>query len=95
MTVEFKLQSFHKCYYTINTLIGGISSMDKEALVNYIQSVINSRYAGLQVAFAEDNNLSAAYVNDVLRGRREPGEKILDAVGVERITVYRLKVDGA
>jgi len=69
--------------------------MDKEALVNYIQSVINSRYAGLQVAFAEDNNLSAAYVNDVLRGRREPGEKILDAVGVERITVYRLKVDGA
>lgn len=35
-------------------------------------------------------------VNDVLRGRREPGRKILDAVGIERITVYRLKKrDGA
>jgi hypothetical protein len=69
--------------------------MNKEALINYIQCVIDSKYAGLQVAFAEDNNLSAAYVNDVLRGRREPGKKILNAVGVERFTVYRIKSDGA
>ncbi|HEY9611232.1 hypothetical protein [Allocoleopsis sp.] len=70
--------------------------MNKDELISYIQSVIGSRYAGLQAAFAQDNDLSAAYVNDVLRGRREPGKKILDAVGVERITVYRLKLrDGA
>jgi len=65
--------------------------MNKDELISYIQSVINSRYAGLQAAFAQDNGLSAAYVNDVLRCRREPGKKILDAVGIERITVYRLK----
>jgi len=70
--------------------------MNKDELISYIQSVINSRYAGSQAAFAQDNDLSAAYVNDVLRGRREPGKKILDTVGVERITVYRLKAgDGA
>jgi hypothetical protein len=65
--------------------------MNKDEFISYIQSVINSKYAGLQAAFAQDNDLSAAYVNDVLRGRREPGKKILDAVGVERITVYKLK----
>jgi hypothetical protein len=70
--------------------------MNKDELISYIQSVISSKYAGLQTAFAQDNDLSGAYVNDVLRGRREPGKKILDAVGVERITVYRLKLrDGA
>lgn len=69
--------------------------MNKEELLVYIQRLIDSRYAGLQVAFAQDHELSAAYVNDVLRGRREPGKKILDAVGVERITVYRPKSDGS
>lgn len=65
--------------------------MNREELLVYVQRVIDSKYAGLQVAFAQYNELSAAYVNDVLRGRREPGKKILDAVGVERITVYRPK----
>lgn len=91
MTVQLKLQCLHGCYYTIDKLINGISSMNKDELTAYIHSIIDSRYAGLQVAFAEDNDLSAAYVNDVLRGRREPGKKILDAVGVERVTTYRLK----
>lgn len=91
VTVELKLQGFHRCYYTINKLIDGISSMNKEELIAHIQSVIDSRYAGLQSAFAQDNGLSAAYVNDVLRSRREPGKKILDAVGAERVTIYRLR----
>lgn len=68
--------------------------MDKQELIAYIKSIIDSKYSGLQVGFAQDHGLSAAYVNDVLRGRREPGKKILDAVGVERITTYKLKNDG-
>jgi len=91
MLIQLELEAFHECYYTINKRINGISSMNKDEFISYIQSVINSKYAGLQAAFAQDNDLSAAYVNDVLRGRREPGKKILDAVGVERITVYKLK----
>jgi hypothetical protein len=41
--------------------------MNKEELLVYIQRIIDSKYAGLQVAFAQDNQLSAAYVNDVLK----------------------------
>ena len=33
--------------------------------------------AGSQVAWAKAHDLGAAYVSDVLNGRREPGAKIL------------------
>ena len=39
--------------------------------------------AGSQSAFAAQNCLSTGYVSDVLAGRREPGLKILRALGVE------------
>jgi hypothetical protein len=67
--------------------------MNKEELIRHIQSVIDSKYAGLQKGFADDNDLSAAYVNDVLRGRREPGKKMLDAVGVKKVVSYQLIQD--
>ncbi len=47
--------------------------------------------AGSQKAFAAKAGLSPAYVNDVLQHRREPADAILDAVGLERDTVYRRK----
>lgn len=47
--------------------------------------------AGSQRAFAQQYKLSAAYVNDVVRRRREPGQKILDALGVDRVVTYREK----
>jgi hypothetical protein len=67
--------------------------MNKDKLIAYIQSIIDKQYGGLQAGFAQDNDMSAAYVNDVLRGRREPGQKILNAVGVEKVVTYR-KIDG-
>lgn len=94
MTVELELQCLHKVYYTINKLIDGILLMNKDELIAYIQSVIDTEYGGSQAAFAQDKEMSAAYVNDVLRNRREPGQKILDAVGVERVVTYR-RIDGA
>ncbi len=45
--------------------------------------------AGSQSAWARCADVSQAYVNDVLRGRREPGEAILQALGLERVTAYR------
>jgi transcriptional regulator with XRE-family HTH domain len=45
--------------------------------------------AGSQQAFARQCDISAQYINDVLRGRREPGQKILTALGVERVVTYR------
>lgn len=63
----------------------------KEELIQYVQSVIDEVYAGSQVKFAREKGISPAYLNDILHNRREPGPKILDAIGVESVVVYRFK----
>lgn len=45
--------------------------------------------AGGQRRFAEAHGFSAAYVNDVLRGKRDLADRILAAIGVRRIVVYQ------
>jgi hypothetical protein len=47
--------------------------------------------AGSQRAFADQHKISLQYVNDVLRGRRDPGQKILDALGIDRVVIYQEK----
>jgi hypothetical protein len=47
--------------------------------------------AGSQRAFADQHQIALQYINDVLRGRRKPGQKILDALGIERVVSYREK----
>lgn len=44
--------------------------------------------AGSQRAWAMKHGISAPYVADVLRGRREPAGKVLDALGLERVVTY-------
>lgn len=46
---------------------------------------------GTQTAFAAKHGISLPYVNDVLRGHRDPGDKILDALGLEKVVTYRRK----
>lgn len=43
--------------------------------------------AGSNRAWAAANDVTAAYVSDVLLGRREPGPSICAALGVERVVV--------
>ena len=43
---------------------------------------------GSQRAFAKSIGVSPAYLSDVLKGRREPGPKILDALGITRRATY-------
>jgi hypothetical protein len=45
--------------------------------------------AGSQLAWATAHDLAATYISDVINGRREPGMKLLAALGVERIIIYR------
>ena len=46
-----------------------------------------TRRAGSQRAWARQHGVSAAYVSDVLLGRRNPGSKILEPLGlVQRVT---------
>lgn len=47
--------------------------------------------AGGQSAWAEKNGLSSQYVCDVAKGRRAPGKAILDALGLEKMVIYREK----
>jgi len=45
--------------------------------------------AGSQTAFAAANSISITYVSEVLAGRRDPGRKILAALGLTRVVLYR------
>ena len=47
--------------------------------------------AGNQTAFAKLHGMSLAYVNDVMNKRADPGQKILDALGLEKVVTYRRK----
>ncbi len=49
------------------------------------------RQAGSQRAAARSLGVSAAYLNDVLRGRRAVSARLARALGLERVTVYRVK----
>lgn len=57
----------------------------------YIKEYIETCYNGSQQALARDSGCSEAYISQVLTGRRTPGKKILDAVGLEKIVDYRVK----
>lgn len=46
------------------------------------------RQMGGQSNFAKAHGISTAYVNDILQGRRDPGKKILDAIGFEKQVFY-------
>ena len=45
--------------------------------------------AGGQKAFADTHCLSTSYVNDVLHGRKDAGDGILDALGLVRVVRYK------
>lgn len=57
--------------------------------LNYIKELIELDYSS-QKQFAQQHDLSQAYVSDVLSGRRDPGEKFLAAIGAARVVCYRL-----
>lgn len=47
------------------------------------------RVAGNQAAFAKLHGLTPAYVGDVIHGRRQLADKILRAIGIEKVVTYR------
>jgi transcriptional regulator with XRE-family HTH domain len=44
-----------------------------------------------QNAVAAELGVSPAYLSDVLNQRKEPGEGILEPLGIERVVTYRRK----
>jgi transcriptional regulator with XRE-family HTH domain len=46
--------------------------------------------AGGQQQFADSIGVSQGYVNDILAGKREPGPKILLALGYKKVSLYEM-----
>jgi transcriptional regulator with XRE-family HTH domain len=44
-----------------------------------------------QAEVAAQLGISASYLCDLLKGRREPAKKVCDALGLERVVSYRRK----
>lgn len=69
------------------------SLLDIDDVTNALAKAIAQ--AGTQAKWGAENGVSTAYVSDALNGRREPGKKILDALGYEAVTYYRVKAKGS
>lgn len=46
---------------------------------------------GGAASWAREMDISASYISDVLNRRREPGPRILKAMGLESVTIYQEK----
>jgi hypothetical protein len=63
--------------------------MTEQQVLERLRTAIDA--AGGQRKFAEQHGFTPAYVHDVLYGKRALADRILAAIGVERLVVYRLK----
>lgn len=63
---------------------GGFAT--EAALLERLRIVVAG--AGNQQLAARQLGVSAQYLCDVIKGRREPGKKLLDALGYRRVVVY-------
>ena len=48
-----------------------------------------AKKAGSQKALAQEWGISEQYLSDILKGRREPGNKVLGQLGLVKMLVYR------
>lgn len=63
--------------------------MDNKWLVNHLYLLIAE--LGSQKAVAKKLKISQQYLNDILRGRREPGDKILKPLGLKKVISYEYR----
>lgn len=61
--------------------------MDQKEFIKYLKDLAGNNQARL----AHRLGISPAYLSDVLKGRRAPGKKILDAVGFDKKVEYQEK----
>jgi hypothetical protein len=55
-----------------------------------VEKMLRRMVEGNQAAWAKRNKISLGYVNDVLNGRRLPGDKITQAMGLEKALLWRV-----
>ena len=64
--------------------------MTKEAVLKVLRKRIAQRGAAAQ--YARNWGLSPSSLCDILAGRREPNDAVLDALGLVRVVTYKAKV---
>lgn len=67
--------------------------MEKEHITNdKLRNLLKKscKEAGSQRKWAMENDFSAAYVGDVLKGNRDPGDKIGKALGYKKVNGWVL-----
>jgi hypothetical protein len=63
--------------------------MDLNTVLNILDQ--RCREQGSRLSWAKAHHVSPSYVNTVFSGRREPGKKILDALGITKRIEYQWK----
>lgn len=53
-----------------------------------------ARTYGSQKALAEHCGVNPSWLSDILRGRRDPGQKLLTALGFRRVVTYERLLEG-
>ena len=66
--------------------------MDETQLRVHLDNLADN--AGSQRALAKELGISEAFLTDVLRYRRNPGEKLLKALGLRKIILYEESPNG-
>lgn len=67
----------------------GVSEKEFHMTAEEVRDILRKAIDGNASAWARPLGISQAYVSDVLAGRREPGDKILQALKLEKVVTYR------
>lgn len=67
--------------------------MTEQEVIEHLR--VACQNAGGQKAFAKLYRFSTAFVSDVVNGKRHPSDRILEAIGLERVVTYRKKRVGS
>lgn len=66
-----------------------MDGMNKQQVIIYLTGKVVEAHS--QKALAEKIQVTPSFLNDVLMGKRNPTGKILDYLGLEKVTIYRKK----
>lgn len=59
--------------------------------VENVRAMLATKAGENRSEYARKNGLSPSYINEIIKGTREPGDKVLKVLGLERVVTYRRK----
>lgn len=65
--------------------------MTRDSVIKKVEKIIEER--GTKKAAAEFLGVSQQYLGDLLKGRRDPGEKILSRLGLQAKVIYETRTE--